>query len=84
LSKGGFLTFMMMLSVTLVAVVVTTTFGTAALICSAAAFVVSPGIATSSWPACSAAVPRAALLDDHVPQPVEVGPALDEVVGFFT
>jgi hypothetical protein len=56
LSKGGFLRFMMMLSVTLVLNGVTMSFGTAALSCSAAALVVSPGMATSSWPACSAAV----------------------------
>ena len=47
---------MMMLSVTLVPTGVTTSCGTAFFICSAAALVVSPGNATSSWPACSAAV----------------------------
>ena len=56
LSKGGFLTFMMMLSLTVCPTVVTTIWGTAFLICSADVFVISPGNDTSSLPAWSAEI----------------------------
>jgi len=51
LSKGGFLTFMMMLSLTVWPTGVTTICGTAFLTCSAEVLVISPGNETSSLPA---------------------------------
>src|SRR5262252_6438395 len=59
---------------------VMTIWGTAALSWSAIGLVVSPGPATSSRPAWSAAVRVPALGDDHGPEPVEIGSALHEVV----
>lgn len=64
LSNGGFLWFMITLSLPIWPVSATTSDGAFALIVSAIVFVISSGIATSRRPACSAAsrVPRSPMI----------------------
>ena len=69
LSKGGFLVFMMTFSFTFSAARVITICGMAFFSCSAVVLLVSPGKATSTCPACSAAtrVPRSLMITYLMP-----------------